>query len=71
MSYYWHLTELVFMTQFHPFIKNNFDSKSVKGHLLFSHFLYVSINPENAEISPKHSSALQALALSNIERGMG
>ena len=29
------------------------------------------MNPENAEISPKHSSALQALALSNIKGGMG
>ena len=29
------------------------------------------MNPENAEMSPKHSSALQALALSNIEEGMG
>ena len=29
------------------------------------------MNPENAEMSPKHSSALQALALSNIKEGMG
>ena len=29
------------------------------------------MNPENAEISPDHSSALQALALSNIKEGMG
>ena len=29
------------------------------------------MNPENAEISPEHSSALQALALSNIKEGMG
>ena len=29
------------------------------------------MNPENAEMSHKHSSALQALALSNIEEGMG
>ena len=29
------------------------------------------MNPENAEMSPEHSSALQALALSNIEEGMG
>ena len=29
------------------------------------------MNPENAEISPKHSSALQALAFSNIKEGMG
>ena len=29
------------------------------------------MNPKNAEISPTHSSALQALALSNIEEGMG
>ena len=29
------------------------------------------MNPENAEMGPKHSSALQALALSNIKEGMG
>ena len=29
------------------------------------------MNPQNAEMSPKHSSALQALALSNIEEGIG
>ena len=29
------------------------------------------MNPKNAERSPEHSSALQALALSNIEEGMG
>ena len=29
------------------------------------------MNPENAEISHKHSSALQALVLINIEEGMG
>ena len=29
------------------------------------------MNPENAQMSPEHSSALQALALSNIEEGMG
>ena len=29
------------------------------------------MNPESAELSPKQSSALQALALSNIEEGMG
>ena len=29
------------------------------------------MNPENAEMIPEHSSALQALALSNIEEGMG
>ena len=29
------------------------------------------MNTNNAEISPEHSSALQALALSNIEEGMG
>ena len=29
------------------------------------------MNPENSEISSKHSSALQALALSNIKEGMG
>ena len=29
------------------------------------------MNPENAKMSPKHSSALQALALSNIKEGMG
>ena len=29
------------------------------------------MNPKNAEMSPKHSSALQALALSNIQEGMG
>ena len=30
-----------------------------------------SMNPENIELSPKQLSALQALALSNIEEGMG
>ena len=30
-----------------------------------------SMNLENMEISLEHSSALQALALSNIEQGMG
>ena len=29
------------------------------------------LDPENAKMSPKHSSVLQALALSNIEEGMG
>ena len=29
------------------------------------------MNPENTEASPKLNSALQALALSNIEEGMG
>ena len=29
------------------------------------------MNPKSAETSSKHSSALQALALSNIEEGMG
>ena len=29
------------------------------------------MNPESAKMSHKHSSALQALALSNIEEGMG
>ena len=29
------------------------------------------MNPENAELSPKQLSALQALALSDIEEGMG
>ena len=29
------------------------------------------MNHENAEMSPKHSSALQALALSNIKEGIG
>ena len=29
------------------------------------------MNPENAELSPKLNSALQALALSDIEEGMG
>ena len=29
------------------------------------------MNPESAELSPKQSSTLQALALSNIEEGMG
>ena len=29
------------------------------------------MNPKNAEMNPKHSSALQALALSSIEEGMG
>ena len=29
------------------------------------------MNPENAEMSPRHSSALQALVLSNIKEGMG
>ena len=28
------------------------------------------MNSESAEMSPEHSSALQALALSNIEEGM-
>ena len=64
------------MTQFHLFIKINFDSKSTKRDLvlsyhLSSHFLYVSMNPGNTEISPEHSSALQALALSSIEEGIG
>ena len=47
----------MFMTQFHLFIQTKIDSKekSVKG---------------DAEISPEHSSALQALALSNIKKGM-
>ena len=30
-----------------------------------------SMNPKNMELSPKQSSALQALALSNNEEGMG
>ena len=29
------------------------------------------MNPENTEASPKLNSALQALALNNIEEGMG
>ena len=29
------------------------------------------MNPKNAKMSPEHSSALQALALSNIKEGMG
>ena len=29
------------------------------------------MNPENAKMSPEHSSTLQALALRNIEEGMG
>ena len=29
------------------------------------------MNPKNAEMSCKHSSTLQALALSNIKEGMG
>ena len=29
------------------------------------------MNPESAELSPTHSSALQALVLNNIEEGMG
>ena len=30
-----------------------------------------SMNPENIEISPEYPSAMKALALSNIEEGMG
>ena len=30
-----------------------------------------SMNPENMELGPKQSSAMQALALSNIEEGIG
>ena len=30
-----------------------------------------NMNPSNMEISPEQSSAMQALALSNIEEGMG
>ena len=33
--------------------------------------LETSMNPESTELSPEQSSALQALALSNIEEGMG
>ena len=29
------------------------------------------MNPESTELSPEQSSVLQALALSNIEEGMG
>ena len=29
------------------------------------------MNPENAEISPEHSSTLKAFAFSNIKEGMG
>ena len=34
-------------------------------------FISESMNPNNMELSPKQSSAVQALALSNIEKGMG
>ena len=30
-----------------------------------------SMNPENTELSPEQSSAVQALSFSNIEEGMG
>ena len=67
------------MTQLHLIIQAKFFLKkeiyiSAKGVWIIYRlpfFQETSKNPENAEASPKLNSALQALALSDIEEGMG
>ena len=46
--------------------------EGARGNLIsVPFFMSESMNPNNMELSPKQFSAMQALALSNIEEGMG
>ena len=59
------------MTQFHLFIYEELTQSASGDLIIVPFFMPVIMNPENMELSPKKTSALQALALSNMGEGIG